>query len=97
VTAAREPLILCSEYWQYVVASTEVINWTLDKCLDTLHQEIVTSWNIHDPKEVRKLIWVAVLLSLHVVQLLRSAQFFERIKALVQYVTPEVEKAKSML
>ncbi|KAJ7908815.1 hypothetical protein B0H13DRAFT_653243, partial [Mycena leptocephala] len=68
-----------NQYWQYVVASAEVINWTLDKCLNALHQEIVTSWNIHDPK-----------------QLLRGAQFFERIKALVQYVTPEVEKAKSM-
>jgi hypothetical protein len=28
---------------------------TIAECLDTLHQEIVTSWNIYDPNEASNL------------------------------------------
>ncbi|KAJ6602642.1 hypothetical protein DFH09DRAFT_1125264 [Mycena vulgaris] len=45
------------EYWKYVAASAEVTvsNWTIAECLNTLHQKIVTSWNIYDPNEASNL------------------------------------------
>ncbi|KAJ7788668.1 hypothetical protein B0H13DRAFT_1936560 [Mycena leptocephala] len=45
-----------TQYWKYVAASAEVtVMSTIAECLDTLHQEIVTSWNIYDPNEASNL------------------------------------------
>jgi hypothetical protein len=83
------------------------MNCTIAECLGTLHQEIVTSWNIYYPNEASNLSLFLMteyrtaslgIYLFHSVGLpVSKSQFSEQIKTLVQYVTPEVEQAKSML
>jgi hypothetical protein len=68
----------------------------LELCLNTLHFEMTSSWNIYDPNEASDFFLTSSTFN-EVFQLLRGKEFMERIWKLAQLVTPSAAEAKSWL
>ncbi|KAJ7760179.1 hypothetical protein B0H14DRAFT_2634277 [Mycena olivaceomarginata] len=45
-------MYLAVEYWRGIASSTRFPGFKLEKCLNTLHIDIVTSWNFNDPDKL---------------------------------------------
>ncbi|KAJ7194960.1 hypothetical protein GGX14DRAFT_545962 [Mycena pura] len=58
-------------YWSGLAAGAKFLGWNLETCIDTLHSEIIATWNFLDDDN-----------------LLKSLEFVEEIKKLVQFVVP---------
>lgn len=41
------------EYWKILLSSTNFAEYSLVKCLDVTHEDIVVVWNVDDPYMVR--------------------------------------------
>jgi hypothetical protein len=44
---------LAVEYWRGIASSTGFSGFKIEKCLTTLHIDIVIAWNFSDPNKVR--------------------------------------------
>ena len=40
------------EYWQSLASSLNLVGWSLEDCVSTLHNDITSSWNFYDPENV---------------------------------------------
>jgi hypothetical protein len=41
-----------SEYWKGLAASASFTEKALEKCLDVIHEDIITVWSLDDPHRV---------------------------------------------
>ena len=42
-----------TEYWRAIASGIHFLNFSLKKCLDVIHKDLVAIWNIRDMEEVR--------------------------------------------
>ena len=55
IIAHNDGCVISLEYWQSLASSTQLVGWTLEECLATLHLDITFGWNFNDPDNVSSL------------------------------------------